>query len=95
MILETIPEGLTFDDVLLLPAHSDVVPAQTDTRTMGTRNIALNIPVTLNTSAWYFTGATLALGTVAALAIWGFYTALAGQVPWKGEVRSQNSESRS
>jgi IMP dehydrogenase len=45
MILETIPEGLTFDDVLLLPAHSTVVPAQTDTRTMGTRNIALNIPV--------------------------------------------------
>src|SRR5271167_2255579 len=45
MILETIQEGLTFDDVLLLPAHSDVVPAQTDTRTMGTRNIALNIPV--------------------------------------------------
>ena len=45
MILETIPEGLTFDDVLLLPAHSDVVPAQTDTRTMGTRHIGLNIPV--------------------------------------------------
>jgi IMP dehydrogenase len=45
MILETIPEGLTFDDVLLLPAHSDVVPSQTDTRTLGTRNIALNIPV--------------------------------------------------
>jgi len=45
MILESIPEGLTFDDVLLLPSHSDVVPAQTDTRTLGTRNIALNIPV--------------------------------------------------
>jgi len=45
MILETIPEGLTFDDVLLLPAHSDIVPAQTDTRTLGTRNIALNIPI--------------------------------------------------
>jgi len=45
MILETIPEGLTFDDVLLLPAHSDVVPAQTDTRTLGTRNIGLNIPM--------------------------------------------------
>src|SRR5271163_1605048 len=45
MILETIPEGLTFDDVLLLPAHSDVVPTQTDTRTLGARNIALNIPV--------------------------------------------------
>src|SRR5487761_1688667 len=45
MILETILEGLTFDDVLLLPAHSDIVPAQTDTRTIGTRNITLNIPV--------------------------------------------------
>jgi len=45
MILETIPEGLTFDDVLLMPALSDVVPAQTDTRTSGTRNIGLNIPV--------------------------------------------------
>jgi IMP dehydrogenase len=45
MILETIPEGLTFDDVLLLPARSDVVPAQTDTRTWLTRSIGLNIPV--------------------------------------------------
>ena len=45
MIFETIPEGLTFDDVLLLPSLSDVVPAQTDTRSMATRNIALNIPV--------------------------------------------------
>src|SRR6202049_4273256 len=45
MILETIPEGLTFDDVLLLPARSDVVPTQTDTRTWVTRRIGLNIPV--------------------------------------------------
>src|SRR6202451_4506415 len=45
MILDTIPEGLTFDDVLLLPARSDVVPAQTDTRTWLTRNIGLNIPI--------------------------------------------------
>src|SRR5271157_4639928 len=45
MILESIPEGLTFDDVLLLPARSDVVPAQTDTRTWLTRKIGLNIPV--------------------------------------------------
>src|SRR6202051_996849 len=45
MIPETIPEGLTFDDVLLLPARSDVVPAQTDTRTWLTRKIALNIPI--------------------------------------------------
>jgi IMP dehydrogenase len=45
MIRETIPEGLTFDDVLLLPARSEVVPAQTDTRTWLTRKIGLNIPV--------------------------------------------------
>src|SRR5258706_2357225 len=45
MVPEPIPEGLTFDDVLLLPARSDVVPAQTDTRTWLTRKIGLNIPV--------------------------------------------------
>jgi hypothetical protein len=50
-----------------------------------TADLALNIPVTLNPSAWYFTNATLALATIAALAIWGFYTALAGQAPWKTE----------
>ncbi len=45
MISETISEGLTFDDVLLRPALSDVIPAETDTRTKLTRNIALNIPI--------------------------------------------------
>jgi IMP dehydrogenase len=45
MIPETIPEGLTFDDVLLQPARSAVLPANVDTRTCLTRNIALNIPV--------------------------------------------------
>src|SRR5580698_10210300 len=42
---ETIPEGLTFDDVLLVPSRSSVVPADTDTRTWFTRKIGLNIPV--------------------------------------------------
>ncbi|HLJ14817.1 MAG TPA: IMP dehydrogenase [Bryobacteraceae bacterium] len=45
MIPEIIPEGLTFDDVLLVPARSGVLPAQTDTRTWFTRRIAVNIPV--------------------------------------------------
>src|SRR6202040_3975563 len=45
MIPETIPEGLTFDDVLLVPSRSCVVPAETDTRTWFTRNIGLNIPI--------------------------------------------------
>ncbi|MDB5662637.1 MAG: dehydrogenase [Sphingomonas bacterium] len=37
--------GLTFDDVLLRPAESDIVPSQADTRTRVTREISLNIPV--------------------------------------------------
>ncbi|MGD0013632.1 MAG: IMP dehydrogenase [Bryobacteraceae bacterium] len=45
MTVESTPEGLTFDDVLLLPARSSVLPAQTDTRTFLTRAIALNIPI--------------------------------------------------
>ena len=40
-----IPEGLTFDDVLLLPARSAVLPAQADTRTQLTRGISINIPI--------------------------------------------------
>jgi IMP dehydrogenase len=40
-----IPEGLTFDDVLLLPGKSSVLPAQADTRTCLSRRIALNIPI--------------------------------------------------
>ncbi len=40
-----IPEALTFDDVLLLPAKSAVLPAQVDTKTFFTRNIRLNLPI--------------------------------------------------
>lgn len=40
-----IPLGLTFDDVLLQPAESDIVPSMADTRTRLSREIALNIPV--------------------------------------------------
>jgi IMP dehydrogenase len=45
MNLESIQEGFTFDDVLLVPAQSDVVPANTDTRTWLTRKIGLNVPI--------------------------------------------------
>jgi IMP dehydrogenase len=45
MISNAIPEGLTFDDVLLVPAHSELLPAQADTRTKLTRGIPLNIPI--------------------------------------------------
>ena len=40
-----IPLGLTFDDVLLRPLESDVLPSQTDTSTFLTRGIPLNIPL--------------------------------------------------
>ncbi len=40
-----IPLGLTFDDVLLQPGESSVLPSQADTRTRLTRAITLNIPV--------------------------------------------------
>ena len=40
-----IPLGLTFDDVLLRPAESDVLPSMANTATQLTRGIALNIPV--------------------------------------------------
>ena len=45
MIQDGLREGLTFDDVLLVPAHSEVLPADADPRTRLTRNIALNIPI--------------------------------------------------
>src|SRR6201993_2845554 len=45
MIHFPVPEALTFDDVLLLPAHSDVVPAEANTQTQLTRSIPLNIPI--------------------------------------------------
>src|SRR3989442_1877348 len=45
MISADITEGLTFDDVLLIPARSDVLPSETDTSTQFTRNIRLQIPL--------------------------------------------------
>jgi IMP dehydrogenase len=45
MIHFPVPEALTFDDVLLLPARSDVTPATVNTQTRLSRNITLNIPV--------------------------------------------------
>src|SRR6266581_1592580 len=45
MLDGTVPQALTFDDVLLVPAKSEVLPAQVDTRTLFSRHILLNIPV--------------------------------------------------
>jgi IMP dehydrogenase len=45
MIDEAIPEALTFDDVLLVPQKSSVLPAETDISTRLTRNITLKVPI--------------------------------------------------
>jgi IMP dehydrogenase len=45
MIEQPLPEALTFDDVLLTPASSDVVPAQVSTATQLTRRITLTTPL--------------------------------------------------
>ncbi len=45
MSFEQLPEGLTFDDVLLLPAHSVVLPKDVSLSTRLSRNIPLNIPL--------------------------------------------------
>ena len=45
MIHFPVPEALTFDDVLLLPARSEVTPLTVNTQTRLTRNILLNIPI--------------------------------------------------
>jgi IMP dehydrogenase len=45
MLSHPVPEALTFDDVLLLPAYSSVLPSEVDTRTCLTRKITLNIPI--------------------------------------------------
>ena len=44
---KTVPkirEGLTFDDVLLIPSYSEVLPRDVNLKTMLTRNIRLNLP---------------------------------------------------
>jgi IMP dehydrogenase len=45
MLNEKIKTGLTFDDVLVLPAKTDVIPAEADVSTYLSRNIHLNIPI--------------------------------------------------
>src|SRR5215218_6854478 len=45
MNIEDVKEGLTFDDVLLIPAFSEVLPGEVDTRTRFSRGIELNIPL--------------------------------------------------
>jgi serine/threonine-protein kinase len=51
-------------------------------------NMLLNVPLTLDLSDWYASSTLLPLLIVAALAVWGFYNALAGRKLWKTELFS-------
>lgn len=51
-----------------------------------TANVLLNIPFTLDSSDWYMPVSVLMVLSFVALALWGFYTALAGQRIWKEEL---------
>ncbi|WP_019819762.1 IMP dehydrogenase [Saccharomonospora saliphila] len=53
--------GLTFDDVLLLPAESDVIPSAVDTSTRVTRNVTLRVPL-LSAAMDTVTEARMAIG---------------------------------
>ncbi|HVB88795.1 MAG TPA: IMP dehydrogenase, partial [Beijerinckiaceae bacterium] len=44
-MLPVFPEALTFDDVLLRPGHSEVMPSMVDVKSRLTRDIALNLPI--------------------------------------------------
>ena len=44
-MLRIVNEALTFDDVLLLPAYSEVLPKSVDLRTRLTKGIQLNLPI--------------------------------------------------
>ena len=44
-LITDLPTALTFDDVLLVPRHSNVVPSQVDVTSRFTRNIQLNVPL--------------------------------------------------
>ena len=51
-----------------------------------TANVLLNFPFTLDASIWYASSAFAVLLSFVALAVWGFYTSLAGQRLWKEEL---------
>ena len=56
-------EGLTFDDVLLVPAYSEVLPREVSTVTQLTKDIKLNIPM-VSAAMDTVTEATLALSLI-------------------------------
>ena len=82
--------GITFDDVLLLPARSDVVPSETDVTTNLTRRIRLNIPL-LSAPMDTVTESSLAI----ALAQGGGLGVIHKNMPVEAQVREVSKVKRS
>lgn len=61
MMQRLVGDGITFDDVLLVPAYSEVVPRDADTSTLLTRDIRINIPI-VSAAMDTVTEAPLAIG---------------------------------
>ena len=49
-------------------------------------DLLLNVPLTLDFSAWYVGNALFPLLSVVALAVWGFYNSLAGRKLWEADL---------
>ena len=71
-MLRIVEEALTFDDVLLVPSHSTVLPNTADLRTKLTANITLNIPM-VSAAMDTVTESNLAIA-LAQKAVWGSFT---------------------
>ena len=59
-MLRIVQEALTFDDVLLVPGHSTILPRETNLSTKLTKNLSLNIPL-LSSAMDTVTNSTLAI----------------------------------
>jgi len=85
-----IAEGITFDDVLLLPARSDFLPVDADTRTQLTRRIGLHIPL-VSAPMDTVTEAALAIGLAQA----GGLGVVHKNLPIEAQVREVTKVKRS
>ncbi|OZT82167.1 IMP dehydrogenase, partial [Vibrio sp. 03_296] len=85
-MLRIAKEALTFDDVLLVPAHSTVLPNTADLRTQLTKNITLNIPM-ISASMDTVTEARLAIALAQEGGSWLYSTRISSIEQQAAEVR--------
>ncbi|MHC4173734.1 MAG: IMP dehydrogenase [Planctomycetota bacterium] len=86
-----VAEGITFDDVLLIPAQSDFVPSQADARTQLTDNIMINIPI-VSAAMDTVTEAALAIALAQEGGIGIIHKNLAGEAQKREVAKVKRSE---